>query len=80
MLIGDDQNAIAEMEKLVYQNIGCTVAHPSKYYRPQGHHQATFNSLPLQVCGCPSQSLLQALCLFATTASWINLLGSGAVI
>lgn len=59
MLIGDDHEAIAETGKLAWQHIGCTVVRPSKYYRNQGHHQATFNSLPLQVCTplCPPPSL-----------------------
>ncbi|BDA44737.1 hypothetical protein COCOBI_06-2150 [Coccomyxa sp. Obi] len=48
VLIGDDHDAIAETGKLAWQHIGCTVVRPSKYYRNQGHHQGTFNSLPLQ--------------------------------
>ncbi len=49
MLIGDDQAAIAEAEQLAAQYIGCKIARPSKYYRTKGHHQATYNSLPLHV-------------------------------
>lgn len=50
VLIGDDQAAISEAEQLALKYIGCTIARPSKYYRSKGHHQASFNSLPLHVC------------------------------
>lgn len=49
LLIGDDHAAIGEMERLAREHIKCRPVRSSKYYRPKGHNQAAFNSLPLHV-------------------------------
>ncbi len=49
LLFGDEHKALVEMERLVREHIGCRVAHGSKYYRAEGHHQQSFNTQPIQV-------------------------------
>jgi hypothetical protein len=49
VLIGDDQGGLEEMDRLVREHIKCRPVRASKYYRPKGHVQAAFNSLPLHV-------------------------------
>ncbi len=57
MLFGDEHRSLVEMERLARDHIGCRVAHGSRYYHAEGHHQQSFNMLPAQV--------MPGLCLHA---------------
>ncbi|CAL8469684.1 g9225 [Coccomyxa elongata] len=77
VLIGDDQALVAETERLAQTHIGCRVVRPSRYYRSKGHHQATFNSLPLHERCRETKQLIKDLEMMANADYFVGSSTSG---
>ncbi|EIE21321.1 hypothetical protein COCSUDRAFT_56544 [Coccomyxa subellipsoidea C-169] len=77
LLFGDEHKALVEMERLVREHIGCRVAHGSRYYRAEGHHQQSFNTQPIQEKCRATKELIADLELMANADYFVGSSTSG---
>ncbi|CAL8463226.1 g2760 [Coccomyxa elongata] len=77
LLFGDEHRSLVEMERLAKEHIGCRVAHGSRYYRAEGHHQQSFNMLPAQEKCRATKELITDLELMANADYFVGSSTSG---